>query len=218
MLAATQFREWVSQSGKTLFCPGIPGAGKTVITAIVVDELQSIFQTRPNVAVAYVYCNYRRQFQQKPVHLLASLLRQLKDISSTMLEQNHRTLRRYTETSSAIKIVTQRLLSVVSSFSRVFIIVDGLDQCQNWYGASNELLTELFYLQDNGRVNLFITSRFIPEIELLLNERSTKLEIRAQNEDLQTYLDKNHSSSLVLQSRDLWKDIKSEIIIASNGM
>jgi hypothetical protein len=31
LLKTNEFQEWVNQSKQTLFCPGIPGAGKTTI-------------------------------------------------------------------------------------------------------------------------------------------------------------------------------------------
>lgn len=217
-MATNQFRDWISQSRKTLFCPGVSGAGKTIIAAIVVDDLQRNFETSPTVAIAYVYCDYRRQFQQKPVHLLASLLKQLNQKSSSIPQQGEKLLYEYSGTSSAIKIITQRLLSVIRKLSRVFVVVDGLDQCQNSCGEWKELLTIFFYLQDNARANLLLTSRFIPEIEMLLNGRSTQLEIRAKNQDLQTYFDSTKSSSLISQSEDSWRTLKSTLMTESDGM
>lgn len=60
-----------------LFCPGIPGAGKTILTSIVVDHLYTKFQKDTDIGIAYLYCNFRRQDEQKAKELLASLLKQL---------------------------------------------------------------------------------------------------------------------------------------------
>ena len=60
-----------------LFCPGIPGAGKTILTSIVVDDLTTRFSNDPSVGIAYVYCNFRRRDEQKAEELFASLLKQL---------------------------------------------------------------------------------------------------------------------------------------------
>lgn len=74
LLDSDEFQRWLNQNGQTLFCPGIPGAGKTIITSIVVEHLWEIGAT---TGVAYLYCNFRRQHEQKPEDLLASLLKQL---------------------------------------------------------------------------------------------------------------------------------------------
>jgi hypothetical protein len=75
LLDSNQFKTWMNGTEKTLFCPGIPGAGKTMLTAIVVELLQATFENDPSVGVAYFFCNFRRQLEQKPVDLLASLLK-----------------------------------------------------------------------------------------------------------------------------------------------
>jgi predicted Zn-dependent protease len=62
---------------KTLFCPGIPGAGKTILTTITIDDLTMRFQSEADIGITYLYCNFRRQDEQKADHLLASLLKQL---------------------------------------------------------------------------------------------------------------------------------------------
>ncbi|KAF1972853.1 hypothetical protein BU23DRAFT_580629 [Bimuria novae-zelandiae CBS 107.79] len=75
-LNSPEFTDWVSGTSQTLFCPGIPGAGKTMMAAITVDHLQKTVQT-PDVGVAYVYCNYKRQTNQTTSSLLAAMLKQL---------------------------------------------------------------------------------------------------------------------------------------------
>ncbi len=71
---------------QTLFCPGIPGAGKTILTSIVVDDLHTRFQNNERIGIAYLYCNFRRQEEQRAGDLLASLLKQLAQGQSSMPE------------------------------------------------------------------------------------------------------------------------------------
>ena len=77
LLDSTEFKRWLETDNQTLFCPGIPGAGKTIITSIVVDKLTTQICADPKIGIAYIYCNYRRQDEQKIDDLLASLLKQL---------------------------------------------------------------------------------------------------------------------------------------------
>jgi len=78
----------------------------------------------------------------------------------------------------------------------------------------------LFSLQTKTEINLFVTSRFIPEIEKEFNGRSTKLEIRATDEDLLKYLDQHilKLPSFVSRNADLQKEIKTAILKAVDGM
>src|SRR6266536_6058887 len=57
LLNSDEFQNWVNQRSQTLFCPGIPGAGKTMITSIIVDHLCTKFQNDASVGIAYLYCN-----------------------------------------------------------------------------------------------------------------------------------------------------------------
>jgi hypothetical protein len=70
LLDSKEFLTWLNQSEQTLFCPGIPGAGKTMVTSIVVDHLWTRFQKDASIGIAYLYYNFRRQEEQKPTDLL----------------------------------------------------------------------------------------------------------------------------------------------------
>ena len=77
LLDTAEFQEWVESNRQTLFCPGIPGAGKTILTAIVIDDLTARFHGDQSIGIAYIYFNFRRQDEQKAERLLANLLKQL---------------------------------------------------------------------------------------------------------------------------------------------
>ncbi|KAH6668301.1 hypothetical protein B0J14DRAFT_158963 [Halenospora varia] len=77
LLESAEFRAWVETKKQTLFCPGIPGAGKTILTSIMVNELTIRFSNDPTIGLAFIYFNFRRQDEQKIDDLLASLLKKL---------------------------------------------------------------------------------------------------------------------------------------------
>jgi hypothetical protein len=74
LLNSAECQDWLKADNQTLFCPGIPGAGKTFITSIVIDYLQTNYKSS---GVAYLYCNIGQQGQQAPETLLGSILKQL---------------------------------------------------------------------------------------------------------------------------------------------
>ena len=78
LLGEPNFKKWVNseRSDRTLWCPGDPGTGKTVMTAIVVDHLIKTIVS-DDVRVAYVYCDYKDQAIQTASNLIACLARQL---------------------------------------------------------------------------------------------------------------------------------------------
>jgi hypothetical protein len=76
-LDSIEFQMWLESDKQTLFCPGIPGAGKTILTSVVVEELDARFQKDPSIGIAYVYCSFQRQTEQTAEPLLLSVLKQL---------------------------------------------------------------------------------------------------------------------------------------------
>jgi DNA-binding transcriptional regulator YbjK len=67
---------WLNEAKATLFCPGIPGAGKTMVAAIAIDHLLNTAQNSAH-GTAYVYCNYKAQEEQDVSSMLAAVLKQL---------------------------------------------------------------------------------------------------------------------------------------------
>jgi hypothetical protein len=204
-----------------LFCPGIPGAGKTILTSIVVDDLCNRFRNDATIGIAYLYCNFQRRDEQKAEGLLASLLKQLAEELSSLPDSVRDLYNRHKDkrTRPSVDEISRALKSVATLYLRVFIIVDALDECQpadrNW----SKLLSELFVLQANCGANLFATSRFIPEIKKMF-EGSLSIEIRATEDDVRRYLD-SHISNLpafVRRSPDLQEEIKTEVVKAVDGM
>ncbi|KFY32155.1 hypothetical protein V493_00461 [Pseudogymnoascus sp. VKM F-4281 (FW-2241)] len=221
LLESTEFQAWVKTGQQALFCPGIPGAGKTILTSIVVDYLNANFQKDTNIGIAYLYCNFRRQNEQNAEGLLASLLKQLAQglyplpESVKSLYNSHEKNR----TRPAFNELSSTLQSVAALYSRSFIVVDALDECQTSGGCRTKLLTEIFALQSKSRAGIFSTSRFIPEIEVQF-KNGMRLEIQASDHDVQRYLD-SHMSELptcVLRNSELQGDIKAAIVNAVKGM
>ncbi|OBT75334.1 hypothetical protein VF21_04711 [Pseudogymnoascus sp. 05NY08] len=118
------------------------------------------------------------------------------------------------------------ILSILRSvattiYSRVFITVDALDECQVSDIGRTKFLEAILNLQAEckTRINIFATSRFIPEIR----ERFTNAiqrEIVAHPDDVRRYLD-GHIQGLprcVRQNPDLQDEIKERITNAVDGM
>jgi Cdc6-like AAA superfamily ATPase len=232
-----EFQQWLGTDKQTLFCPGNPGAGKTFITSLVVDHLQTDFQNdsnqnssdqndgdpNGNIGIAFVYCSLQRQHEQKLEHILRSLLKQLVRERPSIPEVVKRLYDQYKEkqASPSIDEISKALQSVI--MSRTFIVIDALDECQD----PGTLLSTIFEVQAHTRANLFTTSRPIEEIKKKF-KGSLSLEIRASDEDVGKYLDGHMSQLPILDERnkdlseeikaEIKTEIKTEIIKAANGV
>jgi Cdc6-like AAA superfamily ATPase len=221
LLESAEFQKLLDADKQTLFCPGIPGAGKTILTSIVIEDLNKRFQTDSSIGVAYLYCNFKRSHVQKLEDLLLSLLKQLSqklllipDVVRSLYDKH-----KYQQTRPSTDEISKTLCSAVASFSKVFIAVDALDECQVNHRCRSRFLSEIFNLHNKYGVNLFATSRFIPEITENF-KGGAMLEIRASDDDLRRYLD-GHMTRLpkcVLRSPELQDNIKDSIIGTVNGM
>ncbi|RYP77344.1 hypothetical protein DL771_001139 [Monosporascus sp. 5C6A] len=172
LLDSAEFQTWLRTDKQTLFCPGIPGSGKTILTSIVIEYLYNEFrkgeiQSDGNIGIAYLYCTFRQQDEQKAEDFLSSLLKQLAQGLSSLadsvksLHNKHEVKR----TRPTLDEISKALQSVAALYSRVFIIIDALDEYQAINGGRARFLSEVFNLQANCGANIFATSRFIPEIQ-----------------------------------------------------
>ncbi|PGH09587.1 hypothetical protein GX51_00693, partial [Blastomyces parvus] len=221
LLQSDKFRQWVREPKQTLFCPGIPGAGKTIITSIVVHDLHRRFQDDPSVGIAYLYCNFRQQQAQKAVDLIANILKQLIQWQPSVAEvvkdfYNLRKRRDYRPFLSELRSI---LHQIAASYQRIFIVIDALDECGASFDGREMFLQEIFNLQTKTNASIFATSRFIQEIEEKF-AGSIRLEIRASDTDVQKYLDEKLPNCSILISEDmsLQKEIKTKIAKAVDGM
>jgi Cdc6-like AAA superfamily ATPase len=223
LLKASDYLDWRAGMQSTLLCPGIPGAGKTMMVSIIIDDLWKQFEAHNDIAVVYLYCSFKRQQEQRLVDLLATLVRQLfqerSHLPGTVRSMYQRHVSRNTRPS--IDELRDVLRSLTGTYSRVFFVVDALDECTNLDRTCDVLLAELFQLQALSKDSMAIlaTSRFIPEI-LDQFRNATRLEIRASEEDVGRYLDGQmpRLASCVMRRAELKEKIKIKIIESVDGM
>ncbi|UKZ82599.1 hypothetical protein TrVFT333_010392 [Trichoderma virens FT-333] len=226
LLGSNIYRHWVEGSQQSLFCPGIPGAGKTILTSVIINNLFERFKKNTMVGIAYLYCNFRRHNEQKLYDLLLSLVKQLAPDHKNLSLDAKEIIDEYKENKQRLSPdkLKQLLQSITASYSRVFILIDALDECQESGGCRTNLLDEMFFLQERTKANIFATSRFIPQItEKFKNCKS--IEIRATKGDVQVYVrdqlksgHMEHLPSLIESKPALKEEIIRGISDAVDGM
>lgn len=149
------FQKWMKQESNKLCGYGIPGAGKTFISSLVIDHLEALSQ-KEDYCVAYIYFDYNAQSQQSPTNVFASLLRQfarrLQYLPSSIeslydkLQPNKK--------RPALKELYANLSALRKSFSRTFLVFDALDECHEEY-QRRELLPLFERLGMEDGISLF---------------------------------------------------------------
>jgi hypothetical protein len=136
--------------------------------------------------VACIYCNYK-QATQTAENLIASLLRQLVQDCSVVPEgiKTFYERHQYRGTPPRLDEFMNALNSEIGTYSKVFIIVDALDECPE-DGTRAKLLRGLQSL--TGTVNLLVTSRELSSIARYF-ECTKCLDIHATDQDIQRYVE-----------------------------
>ncbi|KAN0071119.1 hypothetical protein V8E54_010550 [Elaphomyces granulatus] len=220
-LKTTAFIEWVEEKQNTLFCPGIPGAGKTMIASIVVDYLKTSFPDG-ETGIAFLYCIYKRRDNQEVDGLLASLLGQLAawqpiiPESVRKLYDKHLTGGKPRPSRDEIR---EGLHCIIQAYSRIFIVIDALDECKT-DPIRDKLLSEVYELQEGCDIRLMLTFRpnIVPKAPS--SGSVTTLEIRAYEEDIERYLSSQMSQlpRIVQDRNELQRKIKTRIITLVDGI
>ncbi|OQD86436.1 hypothetical protein PENSOL_c088G01873 [Penicillium solitum] len=187
-----KFQEWLKNDKQTLFCPGIPGAGKTMMSATVIAHLYQVFPTT-DVGIGYIYCNLQRQTVQKAEDLLLSLLKQLAQ-RQALLPTN-------------VKDLHER-----HQKDRTRPTCEAPDHSRTTF------LKEIFKLLANSRVNILITSRKVGEICMHFSE-SDSLPVSANDGDVEAYLGSRMCDlDTEILDDEIRQNIKSDVLKAIDGM
>ena len=219
-IGSPEFTNWLQGTKEDLFCPGIPGAGKTMIAAIAVDHLWKTFQGN-YVGVAYIYCNYKRQETQTATDLSAAILKQLvqeRPLNGEPVTALHK-LHASRRTRPSLGEICIALASVLNNYSKAYIVIDALDECTDSDGTRSELLTTLRSLQTKTDTRLMVTSRFVSRIEQSF-EGSPMLEIRASEADVKRFVaGQLHRLPMCIQrDPELQAETQDGIVLAVDGM
>src|SRR5690606_33518325 len=149
LLESCDCKSWTSETGKTLLCTGMPGAGKTVMSSIVIKDLRDTLKGDSRVGIACLFCNYKEREQQTAAELLAGLVKQLVRRLTTLpttVEELY-TTHTESETRPTMDDLSDALQSIADKFDRVYFIIDALDECEDSNRSRESLLNAVFSLQ-----------------------------------------------------------------------
>lgn len=214
-----KFQEWDRSKDATLFCPGNPGAGKTIMAALVIDHLLR----RQHVAdepVTFIYCNHARQSEQSAKHMLSSILRQIIDIQPEVpkLVQDFYLFHTTQTTTPSSNEIEQVLGAVSKDLRGLTIIFDGLDECET--RARTEFLSAVEILRKQCKIRFLVTSRplLTAQSHLAFLGKPT-LEVKASDGDLEKYIRSRASElhSRITSEPGFLEDLVTSTVRAARG-
>jgi hypothetical protein len=205
-LGSREYRDWFNTKRKTLFCPGIPGAGKTIMAATVINDISRHMSPKTNFGLAYVYFTFSQQREQTVEHVLASLLMQFLHRQASLPQQirDLYTSHKKNGTRPSRHELLDHLNEVVSSYKRTFIVLDALDECSTSSQCRTKVLHDVTLLQTRAGINILATSRMVDEIASRLRGQSLiMLPIKAQKVDIKLVL----RSQMKIHDKDLLNEV-----------
>lgn len=219
-LSSDTFRRWLEGiSPTTIFCPGLPGAGKTVMASIVKSHLDERMDSSDPTAV--LYFNYKRHLEDHDHRaLLLAILAQflfrsekVPDHLQKMFDKKPREPLRMDDTISILE-------SLVESSQKSFLIMDALDEFYDDDGARSRFLHLIQRLQASGNLSIMMTARpHLTDDPAISKWSNATIQITASDDDLHTYLDHKICGFPYLPDDfELRLSIADRIVEASAGM
>ncbi|KAJ3465016.1 hypothetical protein MRS44_005674 [Fusarium solani] len=223
-----EFEEWYTTRGSKIWCSGIPGAGKSVLAAAMVDECLQRNAPNPGTALAYFFCTYRDEITQEPISILSSLCSQLARQDENAFEilreyHDELTSERQLQAGPSTKKLIKILRRMCSSFDRVYLIVDGLDECAEQVEECVGSLAALLPSPEDETLNLALLSRDEFPIQEILKDQFQNVKIEAHTEDIDRYVTRELDQRIALRKlrlKDLaLKDkIRARLVNGASGM
>jgi Cdc6-like AAA superfamily ATPase len=215
-LQTQKYQEWVQSEQSTLFCPGMPGAGKTMMAALVIDRLLRS-EHEAERPVVFIYCSYKRQNEQTIKHMLSTILRQIVDIQEVVpsVVQDFRKAHARMRTTPSTQELEQILRDVTKHLLGMTVLIDALDECEA--EVREDLLSIIETLQKHCKIRVLATSRDLPEIKSYFLGKPT-LEVRASDQDLEKKVRSRIRRFWLASNPDLLETVVISIVKAAGGM
>jgi hypothetical protein len=183
----SRFSSWLTTPCSKLWVHGIPGAGKTILSALAIGKAAESVSTAHGVV--FYYCSHRDEPSRHLTGILRCLVGQLarqnRQCMSILEEkygpQDHTSMQTWTRSEEELETLLRKMLR---RFDNVSIIIDGIDEC---YEATTvtDALTSL--ASEVAGVRFLIFSRKEAEMEPFL-EDFTSMSIAAESQDLRLYV------------------------------
>ncbi|KAL1640260.1 hypothetical protein SLS58_007076 [Diplodia intermedia] len=212
------FEAFQNTSNSRLWLYGIPGAGKSVLSAAIIDSLEQ----SEKMATAFFFCEYGNRNTQTTRQILGSIARQLAIQSSAalaVLEDFHNSHQDPHHSSINAKDLdwVELVQDLSTSFNTTTIVIDGLDECLEDRG---KIVQNLATLSLRGSIKVLFASREELDIKEALSGFQS-LPIAADRADVRLYVAANldlRFKRMISKDPTLRTEILESLVDRSEGM
>ncbi|KAF4832402.1 Vegetative incompatibility protein HET-E-1 [Colletotrichum tropicale] len=221
------FQTWLMSPGSRLWLSGIPGAGKTVLAGSVIGH--ALARSSNTVATGFFFCDYKNETTQRLVSILGALAHQLakqNEQSYVMLEEYYcelhpeKGLSGSPDPDDLMKVI----LTMAQLFDQVYLIIDGLDECQDTTGEVVRALCAI--AESSDETSMAVLSRNEDNIREHLSDPEidfVNIQIAAHKEDITEYVTSEiqqriRTKRLHFEDLSLEGEIVDGLVEGANGM
>jgi hypothetical protein len=217
ILEDERLKSWLTEHPKICWCKGEAGAGKTFLSAIIIDDL-SLSMKNKNIGIAWLYVDYRERDSHTLENFYANLLLQLFKQTGGLSKSMMKSLgsKREEAKPSAAEYMSW-LQEEVQKFDRTIIIIDALDEMRT-KELCKQLIDELQSLIP--RIHLLVTSR--SEVRLpIMSDDLIEIEIRPRKEDVILFIESRLQDSPLLwdhiSKNPSFRDLTIDMLTKANN-
>ncbi|KAK3295306.1 ankyrin repeat-containing domain protein [Chaetomium fimeti] len=212
-LASAEYGGWSSSPGATLFVPGIPRSGKSVMTSLVVNDLRKSLGPDARVAWFHFSSSWRQPDNPKCVETAGAVIATLAFLlhhedTASPPDEVARHLEEKLESwplATTVVDLSETLWSLGAPTRRIFLIFDAVDTSSE--DVRTTLLPQLRCLQATLGLNILATGLLGAGTDQLF-PRAVSLEMRASPDDIAKHL--NHRIGLNQRLRRVLFDPKHD--------
>lgn len=189
------------------------------------QRLREDEQANAETRVLPFYCDFNLPEKKNPRYIIGSLLRQLApspplDPESLRWKQLQELYNSNHDKKQVLPQLTAPLIWFSKFFSKIFIVVDGLDECS----TPTDVCSVLLKCLRANNINVLATSRPERDIATLFRSKQEVRELEIQDKsvesDIGVYIDWRLSRDDNLKSikKQLKQDIRAKLLDESSGM
>lgn len=228
LLNLDTFQNWKDSDSGFLWLNGISGAGKTVLSSSVIEQLkQKQGKDKPEPKLAYFYFDFSDEGKQTAQGCFLSLVRQLFDQSNYISEELLSLYNENRQGEPSLERLVDVFISMLSDGPSTSIVIDALDECKALEGdEQRDTLYEVMRdikSKTTGAYRIFIASR--PELDIQrelieLGVTEVNVEQALVDEDIRSHI----HSLLPKEARfkkwpeNVKKEMEDTLVRKSNGM
>jgi Cdc6-like AAA superfamily ATPase len=188
-----RLKSWLAKrQNKLCWCKGEAGAGKTFLSAIIIDYLSTSVKSK-TIAVACLYIDYREHDSHTMENFYANILHQLFRQTGRLPNSMMKALgSKRDEAKPTVAEYKSWVQEEVQKFERTLIIIDALDEMR-----TEELRKQLIGELQSLEIQLLATSR--SEVQLPIGSNDLiEIEIQPRKEDVELFIESRLRDSAVL--------------------